>query len=73
MALDSDKAMWARTVKDQGLEWINVCDGLGSASPAVLLYNLGKLPVSFVISGGELVDEPLSDAASLRKLLNSLL
>lgn len=73
VALDSDKAMWARTVKDQGLEWINVCDGLGSASPAVLLYNLGKLPVSFVISGGELVDEPLSDAASLRKLLNSLL
>lgn len=73
VALDTDKAMWARTVKDQGLEWINVCDGLGSASPAVLLYNLGKLPVSFVISGGELVDEPLSDAASLRKLLNSLL
>lgn len=73
VALDTDKAMWARTVEDQGLDWINVCDGLGGNSSAVILYNLSTLPVSFVISGGELVDEPVSDAASLRRLLDRLL
>lgn len=73
VALDADKAMWARTVKDQKLDWINVCDGLGANSPAIVLYNLGKLPVTFVISDGELVNESLSDEASLRRLLNKLL
>ena len=73
VALDADKAGWARTVKDQGLEWINVCDGPGTESASVLLYNLGTLPVSFLISDGELVDGRFSDEASLRKLLDSLL
>ena len=73
VALDTDKAMWARTVKDQNLEWINVCDGLGSASSAIVLYNLSTLPVSFVISENELVEGTFNDAASLRKLLRQLL
>lgn len=73
VALDQDKAMWARTVKDQGLEWINVCDGLGASSPAILLYNLGSLPVTFLISDGELVKGDISDTASLRRLVRSQL
>lgn len=73
VALDVDKAAWAAVVKDQNLGWINVCDGLGGNSPAVLLYNIGTLPVTFVISGGELLDENVSDAASLRRLLDKLL
>lgn len=73
VALDADKAVWARTVKDQGLEWINVCDGLGLASPAVATYNLSRLPVTFVISSGELVDSKITDEASLRRLLDRLL
>ena len=40
VAISADKAGWARTVKDQGLGWINVCDGLGTASSAVSTYNL---------------------------------
>ena len=73
VALDTDKAQWARTVKDQGLGWINVCEGLGAGSSSLALYNLDKLPVSFVIADGELVDGKFSDGASLRKLLDSLL
>lgn len=73
VALDTDKAVWARTVKDQGLDWINVCDGLGTASPAVVTYNLSRLPVTFVISSGELVDSRITDEASLRRLLDRLL
>ena len=73
VALDVDKALWARTVRDQGLEWINVCDGLGGNSPAVLMYNIGALPATFIISDGELVDGKGVDLASLRKLLSGLL
>lgn len=73
VALDADKAVWARTVKDQGLEWINVCDVLGLNSPAARSYNVGSLPVSFFIADGELVNAMVSDEASLRALLRRLL
>lgn len=73
VALDADKAVWARTVKDQGLEWINVCDVLGFNSPAARSYNVGSLPVSFFIADGELVNATVSDETSLRALLRRLL
>ena len=62
-----------RTVKDQGLGWINVCDGLGTASSAVSTYNLSALPVSFILSDGQMLDERVTDAASLRRVLDRLL
>lgn len=73
VAIDVDKASWARSVKDQKLGWINVCDGYGTASPVIGLYNLGTLPVSFVISDGKILNENISNEASLRALLNKLL
>lgn len=73
VALTADKAGWARTVRSQGLDWINVCDVLGYGSPAARVYNVSKLPVSFIIADGELVDFKVTDEASLRKLLDRLL
>jgi len=73
VALDTDKAQWARTVKDQELGWINVCDGLGAGSSSLVLYNLDRLPVSFVISDGEMIDGNIADASSLRKAIARLL
>lgn len=73
VAISADKAGWARTVKDQGLGWINVCDGLGTASSAVSTYNLSALPVSFILSDGQMLDERVTDAASLNRVLSRLL
>ena len=73
VALDPDKATWAKVVKEQALPWVNVCDGLGGQSPYVLQYNLGVLPSAYIISDGALVDGQVVDEKSLRKLLNSLL
>ena len=73
VAIDADKASWAQVVKQQNLPWINVCDGLGTASPYIATYNLGSLPAAFIISNGELVDGQVVDEASLRKLLDKLL
>ncbi len=73
VALDPDKATWAKVVKEQALPWVNVCDGLGAQSPYVLQYNLAALPVAYIICDGELVDGDVVDEKSLRKLINSLL
>lgn len=49
VSVDTDKTAWARAVAEQGLPWINVCDGLGGASQAVLTYNVREVPSLFVI------------------------
>ena len=73
VAISTDKAGWARVVKEQGLGWINVCDGLGTASPAVPAYNISSLPVSFILADGELQQDRITGEASLRRALTRLL
>ena len=34
VSLDTDKGVWASAVRNQKLPWVNVCDGLGEATPA---------------------------------------
>ena len=69
-AIETDKSLWASTVKNQKLPWINVCDGLGASSPVVRSYALGALPATFVIADGEIVSENVGDMQSLRSFLN---
>lgn len=73
VAMDPDKALWAKVVKEQKLPWINVCDSRGAQSPYALTYNLAALPAAYIISDGALVDGQAVDEKSLRKLLNDLL
>lgn len=70
---DVDKSMWASVVKSQELPWINVCDGLGASSPALLLYRVTQLPCSFVIVDGAITDETITGAAGLRNILQQKL
>ena len=70
VALTQDKAVWATTVRSQGLPWICVNDGLGYASvSASTMYNVTVLPMAFLIVDGKLVPAKVSDKASLRKTL----
>ena len=74
ISLDTDKGVWASTVKSQGLPWINVCDGLGAASPVVYTYNLSKgLPVAFLIEDGVLSQETITSDKVLRSEISSKL
>ena len=73
VAMDPDKALWAKVVKEQKLPWINVCDSRGAQSPYALMYNLAALPAAYIICDGGLVDGQVVDEKSLRKLLNDLL
>lgn len=73
VAIAVDKPAWARIVSAQGLEWTNVCDGLGQNSPVVGMYNITKLPAYFLIADGALSDKVITDEASLRRALDSVL
>ena len=73
VCLDADKANWVRTVKNQGLDWVNVCDVRGAASPYVSAYNVPTLPTSYFLVDGQLVSDNLSDGKSLRVLIGKYL
>ena len=68
-----DKPEWASTVLAQKLPWINVNDGLGGASPAVITYSVDSVPNSFLIVNGELNTKPISGLEGLRRELANLL
>ena len=68
-----DKPEWASAVLAQKLPWINVNDGLGAASPAVVSYNVSSLPYFFLIVDGEIYTTPVRGTDGLRKELAKLL
>lgn len=74
VSLDTDKGVWASAVKSQNLPWINVCDGLGAASQAAVLYNINRgLPVAYVIADGTLSAETIRNDSDLRRVIASRL
>lgn len=74
ISLDTDKASWASTVKNQASEWVNVCDGLGAASSVVATYNVRSIPSMFFIINGEIVSGTgVKDESTLRSFLSSKL
>lgn len=74
VSLDTDKGVWASAVKSQNLPWINVCDGLGAASQAAVLYNISRgLPVAYLIVDGNLAPDVIKNANDLRRAVASKL
>ena len=74
VSLDTDKGAWASAVKSQNLPWINVCDGLGAASQAAVLYNISRgLPVAYLIVDGNLSPDVIKTDKDLRKAVSSKL
>ena len=68
--VNPDKAMWASVVRSQKLPWINVNDGLG-ASSAAILYNVSSVPSSFLLAEEGL--STLSGDKGLEKELSRIL
>lgn len=73
VGVTADKALWASVIRNQNLPWINVCDGLGTSSRAVALYNLQTLPTTILIAGDEISSAKIDGEAGLRKELAKLL
>ena len=73
VCIDSDKTAWATAIKDQDLEWINVCDGLGTSSPVIGLYNITEVPTMFIFdSEGDLVAKNVFDKAKLDNQISKI-
>ncbi|MEG1622869.1 MAG: TlpA disulfide reductase family protein [Alistipes sp.] len=73
VAVDTSKPLWISSVQEQALPWISVSDLKGQASPAFRVYNMRKLPSSFLIDrAGMIVGKDLYGVA-LEKKLDDLL
>ena len=72
VALDTDKTLWASTVREQALPWINVCDGLGVASSAVATYNISQIPAYFIIGSDAEIKMRLNSMAQVEKEIRLL-
>jgi len=73
VCVDPDKVAWAQTVKAQELPWVNVNDGLGTASRSLRLYNVQIVPTTLLITSDRIINNIDSESAlnrELAKLLN---
>ena len=74
VCIDTDKALWASVVKEQNLPWINVCDGLGTSSPALITYAVQRIPAMFIFdSNGDIVEKDKFDINELNRTVARLL
>jgi len=74
VSMDTDKASWAATVRNQKTPWVNVCDIRGAESPYVTAYGLESLPIVWFILDGQLVPmKEVHDAGSIRDYLRKKL
>lgn len=69
VCVDPDKATWAASVKNQGLEWINVNDGLGTSSPVLNLYNVTELPTTYLLVNGSFYTGQIGGVQGLKSIL----
>lgn len=71
VCVDTDKTAWASLAK--GYPWINVCDGLGTASPAVSSYNVQEIPSMFLFDkNGTIAGKNVFNAGNLDKAISKL-
>ena len=73
VAVDTSKSAWVTAVQAQQLPWISVSDLLGNTSPSVGVYNVKKVPTSYLIDRkGNIVSKDLVDdelEAQVKKLI----
>lgn len=73
VSLDVDKVQWLKSITQQELTWVNVCDFKGASSPAVGVWNVKTVPSNFLISpDGDILGKNLS-IEECRKLIDSIL
>lgn len=73
VGVSASKPAWALVVNSQKLPWVNVCDGLGASSPAILRYNVGQLPTSVLIVEKDGIVEVSGGLPGLEKTLAKVL
>lgn len=71
VCITTDKAYWHSIVNR--FPWINVCDGDGSASSSLRLYNVTKLPCLYLFNKkGEITAKDVFDKNGLAKAVSAI-
>ena len=71
ISVDPDKAAWAQVVKSQNLPWINVNDGLGTASRSLYTFNVASVPAMILLTDSGM--DFISGEKQLRNKLDKVL
>ena len=71
ISVNPDKAAWAQVVKSQALPWINVNDGLGTASRSLYTFNVASVPAMILLtdSGMDFISGEKQLRAKIEKAL----
>ena len=74
VSADRSKAQWIRSVQEQRLPWVSVCDFMAEQSPMLRAYNVVKLPSNYLIDRqGNIIGKDLYStelASKLKTLLD---
>ncbi|MEA3318296.1 MAG: TlpA disulfide reductase family protein [Bacteroidota bacterium] len=68
VSLDTKKDKWEKSIKFDELPWINVSDLQGLSSITTSIYNVKKLPTTFLIRQGEIIGRDINIDQLDRKL-----
>ncbi|RXQ96579.1 AhpC/TSA family protein [Ancylomarina salipaludis] len=69
VSVDQDEKLWKTAIKEDGLNWINVCDIENGSGLAVRNFNVQQIPANYLISQkGEIVGKNLYGIALEEKI-----
>ena len=69
VSIDQDEKLWKKAIKEDGLNWINVCDLENGSGLAVRNFNVQQIPANYLISQkGEIVGKNLYGIALEEKV-----
>lgn len=72
VSVDQDAELWKKAIKEDKMDWINVCDPETGSGYATRLLNVQRVPANYLIDQrGEIVGKDLLQEDWKKKLLNT--
>lgn len=69
VSVDQDETLWKKAIKEDQMNWINVCDPETGSGAAARLFNIQKVPANYLIDQrGEIVGKNLYGLALEEKI-----
>ncbi len=73
VSADKSRLLWQEAIEQDKLPWINVCDFKAGASQALMLYNVQKLPTTYLIDRKGELNSNVNSISALENAIKDLL
>lgn len=73
VSADKSKILWEEAIEKDKLPWINVCDFEEGANRAFMMYNIQKLPTTFLIDRDSKMIDKFTSVSELEKAIKKAL